>query len=211
MLWLMEPRIRKNRSYDFLCMLRAAEAENTLPGIKIAIERAGGELPAEGVGANADISEGNISRRWSKATEDADHGRLPIVQTRRLAYPIGRETNALMAAFEFQGSPELPERLKEALRHNPHILRYMLTRKVKRPRKQTKPKTPALRTLPESSSSSPAPVGRGSPDKTVPFLSELRSSSAQPETDTRPAETVREPEPQLSSEDIDKKIEEIIG
>lgn len=180
----MEPRIHKPRTYDFFCLVRSAssrEGERELfSTLKRVIEQGGGELSG-----GRDVSfpgpEGMAS--------------APHLQTRRLAYPIRHETTASVVAFEFQGPPRMPEELREALKHNPHILRYLLTQKVRRPRKHPKPKASPLRTFRDASAG--APEARG-----VPLMDPPRAPSP---------ETVREPVPQLSPEDIDRKIEEIIG
>lgn len=237
----MEPRINKARTYDFLCILKGTvtrEAnEGVLLSLRTIIEREGGELLR---GRNAlasgivEASGGTANEEQSKqdayirtGTEDIGRGgadnqresqvRMPLLQTRRLAYEIQNETNVFVATFDLHGLPDLPQRLKEALRHNSHILRYMLTQKIKHSKKHTKPKASSLRTLRDISLVSP---------EVSPLLTQATPAAgiafgeARPEasprrvaqtTDTQSPEVVREPIPQLTSEDIDKKIEEIIG
>lgn len=184
----MEPRINKTRSYDFFCMLKgtlAREAsEEALFNLASIIEREGGEFLH---GPNSLVSGAE------------NHNGVPILRTRRLAYPIQRETNALTATLEFEGLPDLPQRLREALRYNPHILRYTLTQKVKRARKMTKARSPSLRMLrntPAALSETPSALTAqpaGAPAAATP--PEINDASSAP----------------LSAEDIDKRIEEIIG
>lgn len=199
----MEPRIQKTRTYDFLCVLKGTVTrdanEGVLADLKTIIEREGGKLLQGQNHAAPRASDRTDEVMAGEPAKDEVQPRTearqtPPLQARRLAYAIERETNAFMATFEFQGLPELPQRLQAALRHNPHILRCLLTQKIKRPRKHPKPKAVPTRTFRDTST--------GAPESAAQLMDPPRAPSP---------ETVREPIPQLSPEDIDKKIEEIIG
>lgn len=229
--FFMEPRIKKPRTYEFLCLLKSAPSreanDEALLNLRTVIEREGGEfpddqnIPVSSPEDTVEIQQPTVmpttetNMLAARATRDtaADYGakrwRAPFFQTRQLAYPIQHETAALVATFEFQGLPDMPQRLKETLRHNPNILRYLLTHKIKHPKKHAKPKTHSLRTFHDGSTNLPEASLRPSTQNID--ASALRSSAPPLQTDVPAPEAIPKPAPLLSPEEIDKRIEEIIG
>lgn len=69
------------------------------------------------------------------ANEGAELIEIGTPKQQQLVYPIRKERQGVFYVFTFRGSSHLPLKIMEAFRHNPLLLRHMVTERQKiRPR-----------------------------------------------------------------------------
>lgn len=113
----------------------------------------------------------------------------------RLSYPIKRQRTAFLGVLMFQGEPATLQALTRALKYSQTVLRYTI---VKEPVRSAKRKNarPAKDRMPNG-------LHVSAREMTTP------PAAPQPEIVATPQPPAKEPA--LTAEEIDKKLEEIIG
>lgn len=207
----MEERMQAQRTYEFLYMLSGKlsrdEAEAFRTSMQEAITGAGGTLIETGAGkvrrtppalspageshapAGAEAESGRPAGEGAPAEDENIHA-LRLYQ---LSYPIRHQAVAYNGRMVFAGTPDVLTALREYVRHDARLIRSMLTKKE--PQKARPERASLLKTTraPET----PA---------VQPYAADTNTATAAGPTPTAPP-----PETPIAVEDLDKKLEEIVG
>ncbi|OGY99163.1 MAG: hypothetical protein A3E09_00965 [Candidatus Liptonbacteria bacterium RIFCSPHIGHO2_12_FULL_60_13] len=136
----------------------------------------------------------------------------------RLAYPIEKETQAVMSSLNFRLDPEAVAGLDHELRFNPHVLRFlMVTPPIAKPQGITYERRTAFGSESANASGS-AHAGRpaGLPDGSPRFGEagrqdgQARPRPAGSESAHAPKKAEPAPATALSNEALEKRLEEIL-
>lgn len=111
----------------------------------------------------------------------------------KLAYPIKKENFAYFGSIYFSGNPENIKKLTEDLKHNSQILRFIIVSK------------PIYETSPEQ----PPPIPYFQSQKVKSISEEKLNYSESAESKKQLLKKSQKPE-ELSNEDLEKKLEEIL-
>ncbi|MDP3947484.1 MAG: 30S ribosomal protein S6 [bacterium] len=133
----------------------------------------------------------------------------------RLAYPIKKETQAVMGSLTFRLAAQAVPALNHDLRFNPHVLRFlMITPPIKKPQGGMLYTSASLRERRVSRAGMPAPASAsaGASGSPSPFITngEGRLRPAVPKKAASVSAGAPAAPPALSNEALEKRLEEIL-
>ena len=133
----------------------------------------------------------------------------------RLAYPIKKETQAVMGSLTFRLTAQAVPALDHDLRFNPHVLRFlMITPPIKKPQGGMLYTSASVRErrVPRAGMPAPASASASASGSPSPFIpkGEGRLRPAAPKKAASASVSAPAAPPALSNEALEKRLEEIL-